>query len=104
MNLIEYAAALEKSSKPGDAVVARYIRAHEARIKGWLADAGRGLSRADREELTQIAMLAVVQAITAPDADAALARVHADIQRHVDRTNAWNSRRAPLPTEDNEEN
>jgi hypothetical protein len=100
MTLSEYAAALEKSRKPGDAAVARYIRTHEARLAGWLKDFTNGMSRADREELTQVCLLAVVEAVRAPDAETALRNVRNAMERASYNRAAWNARRsAALETE-----
>jgi len=102
LTLTEYAAALEKSRRPGDAAIARYIRTHKQRIECWLLDAGFRLSRSDREDLTQVAMLAIAQVVSAPDADTALNRVQNAIHNESRQKLAWNSRKSTIPDEDEE--
>lgn len=106
MTLIEYAAALEKSRKPGDAAVARYIRAHQVRLSYWLGRYSQRMNREDREEMLQIALLACVEATRSPDAETALKNVRNAIERHAYDAYAWHNRRAPQSTDTltNEEN
>lgn len=101
MTLLEYATHLEKSTRPGDAAVARYIRTHEARLLGWVRDFSNGMSRADREELLQVALLACVEAVRAPDADTALNEVKNAMQRHARHEASWRARRVASKTDDN---
>lgn len=100
MTLNEYADALEKSAAPGDAVVARYIRAHEARLKGWVRDFTLGMNRADREELMQVALLACVEACRAPDAETALKSIHNAMQRSARHAASWKKRKVQLQNEE----
>lgn len=92
----EYAEQLEKSPRPGDAAVGRYIRTHKERLelllKGFFGR--RGFSAADREELMQVALLGCVEAVHAPDADTAIKNIHNSMQRHSRHAAAWNARRA----------
>jgi DNA-directed RNA polymerase specialized sigma subunit len=103
LKLLEYAAALEVSRRPGDAAVARYIRTHEAKLKGWVRDFSKGRSKEDREELMQIALLACVEAVRSPDPETAMKNIHNTMQRHSRHAAAWESRRAAaLTAEENQ--
>lgn len=100
MTLNEFAKQLEKSSKPGDAAVARYIRTHEVRLGTWVRRLSKGMSASDREELMSAALLACVEAVRAPDAETALKNVRNAMQRTARHASAWKARRVNL----NEEN
>lgn len=107
MTLSEYAAAMERSRRPGDAAVARYIRQNEAKLRGWIEDGlprrggGRGNVKAQmREELTQVALLAVVEVVRGTgDAEAALRSIGNAIQNQANRDAAWCARRSNIKEE-----
>jgi transposase-like protein len=101
MTLLEYADALEKSRKPGDVVVARYIRTHEARLFGWIRQFTNGMNRADRDELLQVAVLACVEAVRAPDAETAITSVRNAMDRHAHQAQQWKLRRIDKEAEEN---
>jgi hypothetical protein len=100
VTLTEYADAIEKSGRKGDQLVARYIRSHRARIEGWLQDSMRTLgskaTKADREDLTQVALLAITQVVQQPDADTALNEVKNAMQNSSNRQKAWNGRKVDI--------
>jgi hypothetical protein len=50
---------------PEDLAAARYIRLHHEALRGLLKNAGKGLSRAQKEELEQVAMMGVILAVRA---------------------------------------
>lgn len=103
MTLRDYASALEKSRKPADRAVARFIREHERRLNFWLRRFSQRLPREDRDELQQVALLAVVQAVTgAEGAEVALENIIRSMHRESDRSAAWNARRRPTPHDEKE--
>jgi hypothetical protein len=101
MRLVEYVVALERSSKAEDQAVAAYIVKHRRLISGWLAKGSKGLGPADREQLTQTAMMACVEATRSNDPRLALAGVRTAIAREVAATLSWNTRRTTLTNEEN---
>lgn len=94
MTLAEYATELEKSRKPGDLAVARYIRAHETRLSLWVNEYSVRMNKADKEDLMQVALLACHEVVTAPDADAAILNVRNAMSRMARAGAAWNTRKA----------
>ncbi len=100
-SLSEYAAALEASGRPGDRAIASYIRSHEVRLKGWIAEAGRGLGREDRAELVQVALLAVAEVVAGAETpEEALSHIHEAVRREGRRSAAWNARRTTPAAEE----
>jgi len=94
--LSEYRAHLEKSKKPSDQCVARYIREHEKKLRLWLFDYMNGAQ--SRGDLLQETLLACVEASRNPDGERALKDVRNAMQRHSRRGKAWNKRHVPEET------
>lgn len=98
MTFIEYAAALEQDRRnPESVAMARFIRSHEARLGAYLSDAMRLLpngnrKKEDREELTQVALLGVLQAVRGHDHETALVNVKNALSRAGREAAAWKVR------------
>jgi hypothetical protein len=105
MTLIEWAAALERTGKTLDGRIAKYIRTHKVRIEGWLFDSlktlGRAATREDREDLTQVALMAVTQVVQTADPEAALNQVKNMMANTANRQKAWNGRKVEILGEEN---
>jgi hypothetical protein len=97
VTLAQYAAALEKSTSATDRAMAEYIRTHEVRLRGWIDESLRligGVPRSsDREDLTQVAMLAIAQVVLSPDIETALTRVRSAVRNNARAEGVWNSRK-----------
>jgi hypothetical protein len=96
MKITEYAVAMEKSGRPGDLAVARFLRENERKLRRYLRRAGNGLDKEDRDELAQVAMLAVVQAVHGTeDVGQALRAVDAALAREKRAAVGWRDRKFP---------
>lgn len=113
MTLMEYAAALGRSRKPGDAEVSAFILSNRAKLRGWLSQFSLGMNRDERDELLQACLLAIVEVVRGlrpetgrknkarESAEApGLKDVRNAIERHSEQNASWKARRTSIPNEE----
>lgn len=100
MTLIEYAARMEKSSKAHDLAIAKYIRTHIHRLNDLVNRFAK--TRADRDELMQVALLACCERALTDDPEVALKNIHNAMQRYARHEASWRIRKFPLMGDEDE--